>query len=456
MCFGLVLVCSIFLVESIAQANSNSSFKYYEYDNGVLSFAVVQKNSEFYKTVYSYDNNGRVLSKKTSKISKVDSPGIVDLSAASFDVYAYNVPESAEDVRFPTWTESQGQDDLENPWILGRKVSKGVWKVTIPFSKHFKENGSYLTHVYVDSVMYGEVTTKVQRNATQAEAPDTVPIAEKSYEIKITGVPLQVNRVVVPTWSDINGQDDLEWIPADKIGDGIWSATISLINHRDDLGKYYSHIYYYDKYGNSIHIEDVAVNVTRPAIASKKEVDLSASSFDVYAYGVDQNVQNVYFPTWTLKNGQDDMRWPGIQGVNMGNGTWKATIPFSKHFNEAGEYVTHVYVDGVYVGGTATTVKKGTQVTAPFSVSLGTRYYEVRVTGVPQNITQVEIPTWSDHNGQDDLDWVPAVYRGNGTWSAVIDIAKHNNDTGPYFSHVYYYNASGERINFEAVAVNVY
>ncbi|MCM3748344.1 GBS Bsp-like repeat-containing protein [Paenibacillus pasadenensis] len=461
--FGYLLFCCICLVTctfyfnatSIAQANSNSSFKYYEYDNGVLSFSVIQKNSELYKTIYSYDNNGRLLSKKTSKISRVDSPGTVDISAASFDVYAYNVPDNAQKVQFPTWTEHSWQDDLANPWISGVKVSKGVWKVTIPFTNHFKESGNYLTDVYVDNVYYGGVITKVQQKATKITVPTSVSISEKKYEVTVTGVPLQVNRVLIPTWSEVNGKDDLDWIPAVNKGNGTWSAVVSLQKHNEDRGNYISHIYYYDKYGNSIGFEEVSVNVTRPVVDSIKEVDLAAASFDVYVYGIAPNVQNVSFPTWTAKSGQDDLEWPWIKGTNMGNGTWKATIPFSKHFNEEGDYLTDVYIDGTFYSGTTTVVKKQTQIIAPSSISLGTRYYEVRVTGIPQNITEVKVPTWSNHNGQDDLEWIPAVNRGHGIWSAVVDVARHGNDTGPYTSHFYYYNDQGHSIGFDGVVVNV-
>ncbi|MCM3748350.1 GBS Bsp-like repeat-containing protein [Paenibacillus pasadenensis] len=421
-----------------------------------MSFSVVQKNSELYKTVYSYDNNGRLLTKKTSNATKVDSPGTVDLSAASFDVYAYNVPENAQDVKFPTWTIHNEQDDLVDPWTSGVRVSKGVWKATIPFSKHFNESGYYITHVYVDKEMFGGLATKVVEGDAKVNAPSEVSIAEKNYEVTVTGIPLQVNRILVPTWSEVNGQDDLEWIPAVNKGNGSWSAIVSLPKHGNEKGTYISHVYSYDKYGNYIGVGGTTVNVARPLVDAISEVDLAAASFDVYAFGIGPNVQSVSFPTWTTKNDQDDLERPWIQGTNMGNGTWKATILFSKHFNETGDYITHVYADGNYYAGISTTVKRGTQVIAPSSVSLGTRYYEVRITGIPQNITEVKVPTWSNHNGQDDLEWIPAVNRGNGIWSAIIDVARHGNDTGPYTSHFYYYNDQGHSIGFDGVVVNVY
>lgn len=63
----------------------------------------------------------------------------------------------------------------------------------------------------------------------------------------------------------------------------------------------------------------------------------------------------------------------------------------------------------------------------------------VSVTGVsPANvITGVTVAVWSDKNGQDDLQWYSATNKGNGTYSASIDIAKHNREAGAYSMHVY-------------------
>lgn len=52
-------------------------------------------------------------------------------------------------------------------------------------------------------------------------------------------------------------------------------------------------------------------------------------------------VASVKFPTWTSKNGQDDLKWH--EGTYLGNGTWRVVINKSEHKNESGEYITHIY-----------------------------------------------------------------------------------------------------------------
>lgn len=67
---------------------------------------------------------------------------------------------------------------------------------------------------------------------------------------------------------------------------------------------------------------------------------------DVFAYGVSSNVIAVKFPTWGDPGGQDDLVW--YPGINMGGGTWKASIDLSRHKvgnPEYGNINVDVYMD---------------------------------------------------------------------------------------------------------------
>ncbi|MBM6842356.1 GBS Bsp-like repeat-containing protein, partial [[Clostridium] spiroforme] len=50
-------------------------------------------------------------------------------------------------------------------------------------------------------------------------------------------------------------------------------------------------------------------------------------------------------PTWTEKNGQDDITWERGEAVSQGNRTYKVTYQVKKsaHNNETGTYNTHIY-----------------------------------------------------------------------------------------------------------------
>lgn len=58
-------------------------------------------------------------------------------------------------------------------------------------------------------------------------------------------------------------------------------------------------------------------------------------------------IERVQFPTWTERNGQDDIQrnWdvnPSARGRRSGN-TYTYYVAVSDHNNEAGKYTTHIY-----------------------------------------------------------------------------------------------------------------
>lgn len=53
---------------------------------------------------------------------------------------------NAQMVQFPTWSKTNGQDDIR--WLKGTKNGDGSWSVTVD-SANFKNSGDFYTHVYV-------------------------------------------------------------------------------------------------------------------------------------------------------------------------------------------------------------------------------------------------------------------------------------------------------------------
>ena len=59
-----------------------------------------------------------------------------------------------------------------------------------------------------------------------------------------------VERVMLAMWSDVNGQDDLEWFEATNDGEGIWTIEIDpLCQQYKDIGRYQIHAYEYSEDG---------------------------------------------------------------------------------------------------------------------------------------------------------------------------------------------------------------
>ena len=87
------------------------------------------------------------------------------------------------------------------------------------------------------------------------------------------------------------------------------------------------------------------IDKSNPTFTSAEVKNVSASGYDVYIYGVSDvgsGIKQVLFPTWTVKDGQDDIIWGS--GTNEGNGTWHYRVNISDHNNEVGQYITHIYI----------------------------------------------------------------------------------------------------------------
>lgn len=72
--------------------------------------------------------------------------------------------------------------------------------------------------------------------------------------------------------------------------------------------------------------------------------------------------------------------------------------------------------------------------------------FDVVLTGVaaPKDIKTVQVPIWSDNNGQDDIIWYAAQRQSDGSYKVNLQASKHKNDRGLYHIHVYYTDSSGK------------
>ena len=62
--------------------------------------------------------------------------------------------------------------------------------------------------------------------------------------------PNGLKEILVPSWSLVNGQDDLVWHKASKQADGSYRVTIKASDHKHSTGKYRADVYLVDKDDN--------------------------------------------------------------------------------------------------------------------------------------------------------------------------------------------------------------
>ena len=95
------------------------------------------------------------------------------------------------------------------------------------------------------------------------------------------------------------------------------------------------------------------------AVTSIKITNKTSSGYRVTAtFTAPAGVQKVLMPTWTARNGQDDLVW---HAATVNGNTATFYVSASSHKNEKGTYYTHVYVydtKGAYAfDGTTVEVK---------------------------------------------------------------------------------------------------
>lgn len=185
----------------------------------------------------------------------------------------------------------------------------------------------------------GNVIKKRKVTSYEFLSSSYVELSAPSFDVVITSVPSSVKKLEIPTWSEINGQDDLKWILAEKMDSNTWRGTVKFDEHGNNTGNYFIHVYADGKYikGIALNVVPSRVSVSTPGSSNNLE-----KTYFVYANNVDQNVKSVKFPTWSSKNGQDDILW--IDGVKVDSTTWRALVTIENHvLKGTDQIITHIY-----------------------------------------------------------------------------------------------------------------
>lgn len=90
-----------------------------------------------------------------------------------------------------------------------------------------------------------------------------------------------IQNVRFPTWTDVNGQDDIVWYDGVNAGGGVWYKDIPIANHGNAEGLYITHPYAYDNAGNtSAMLGQISTYVDRttPAVPTQTNGILYAAT----------------------------------------------------------------------------------------------------------------------------------------------------------------------------------
>ena len=338
-------------------------------------------------------------------------------------------------------------------------------------------------HLFDHSVDY---TGRFTANAKPAADPTEGSLSGKidivnndtmtgRFDVVISNVkaPNGVRSVSVPIWSETGGQDDLVWYTANRQANGTYTVNVKASDHKNSTGLYNIHLYYVQNNGQMTGVGGTVTNV----FIGKRPEDLkpsgtvtiennnsSTGTFDAVVRNVvsPTGLKEVLIPSWSVAGGQDDLIWH--KATRQADGSYRATIKASDHKNSVGQYQVHVhYIDQEnkrrYVTETVVEVQKSTP-TATITIQNNNKdngTFDVIISNVysPKGVRTVQVPTWSEVNGQDDLTWYEATRQSDGTYKVSVKASDHKFSTGTYHVHLYYIQGDGSQVGVGGTTVQV-
>ena len=430
--------------------------------------------------VVDNSNNRHYIAEKVVAVDYARPSGAFSIEnnntvAGTFDAVIRNIvaPNGVKEVLVPSWSLENGQDDLI--WHKATKQSDGSYRVTIKATEHKGNKGNYRADAYVvdNSNNRHYIAEKVvavdytrPRGVLSIENNDTVAGAFDAVVRDIVA-PNGVKDILVPSWSLAGGQDDLIWHKATRQADGSYRVTIKATDHKNSTGKYRADAYLVDNSNTPFYLTEKVVEVTqtRPTaslIIENNNAELGTFDAVVRNISAPNGIKEVLVPSWSLVNGQDDLIWH--KATRQSDGSYRVTIKSDEHKNSLGNYRADLYIvdnknQHHYITETVVDVKHnkpiGTISIVNNNKDTGTFDVIIKDVYSPKGVRTVQVPTWSDKDGQDDLRWYEATRQANGDYKVSVKASDHKNSTGKYFVHLYYIQNDGTQVGVGGTSTEV-
>ncbi len=248
-----------------------------------------------------------------------------------------------------------------------------------------------------------------------------------------------IQEVLFPTWTEKNNQDDMIWKAGTLEKTGVYYFRVNVSDHNYEYGKYNTHAYY-----NTANQKNIFIAGTSTEIKSEKYLttkNINREGFDIEYYTDSPGLSKVEFPVWTEKQigntAQDDIKW--YEAKSVGNGAYTYHVGVASHNYESDKYNIHTYeknasgVSNLTLGTSA--IVPNTEMAYIWNVT--SKGYNVTVYTNRSNVSEVLLPTWTNKNLQDDIEWITTIPLGNGAYIGEVRVSNHNYESGWYNTHVY-------------------
>ncbi|MDR0853074.1 MAG: GBS Bsp-like repeat-containing protein [Clostridiales Family XIII bacterium] len=419
--------------------------------------------------VQAYSNGKKVGNQEKLRIRKSKaelSTPIVNgyHSKVSLSETISNAPSDFTGISYAVWSDKGGLDDLV--WYKGSKTGS-KWNADVKIKNH-KTTGKYYVDVYAYinnySVYIGGTTFNIKGNS--ASKLTVTDKGSGTYRVTLSGVkapigPKGVSKVQFPVWSKNNGQDDLVWYTAKLSAKGNYYANIKISNHKYDGGIYNIHAYVTGKNGVRTLVKETTKNVIVPPVDLASSISKNQKYVTLTAKNAGQRgkVTKVRYAVWSDKGGQNDLVW---YDATKSGSNWVAKANITKH-KTSGKYYADAYAtiggNSVHLGTKTFTIKKNTAESLKV-VKKSSGVYQVTLSGVkapngPNAVAEVQIPIWSESNGQDDIVWYTAKKVSSGKYRVTLKVSNHKYVFGKYNIHAYVRGKDGVRNSVKTTTVDI-
>ena len=428
-----------------------------------------------------YGARARVVEARNESVPQQDSPVSADLNIkkseseeSTFTITAKNLQgfDGYKEVKIPFWSHANGMKDIV--WYTPTRQADGSYTVTAKASAHENADGKYEAQVfYVDAQGQNKFVKKafIDYTAPKQSADLTITKSEKEGTFTITAKNLQgfdgYKKVKIPFWSHANGMKDIVWYTPTRQADGSYTVTAKASAHENADGKYEAQVFYVDAQGQNKFVKKAFIDYTAP----KQSADLTITksekegTFTITAKNLQgfDGYKKVKIPFWSHANGMKDIVW--YTPTRQADGSYTVTAKASDHENADGKYEAQVfYVDAKgqnkFVKKAFIDFKNQSRPTGNLIIqnnNKDTGTFDVIIKDVysPKGVRTVQVPTWSDKDGQDDIRWYEATRQANGDYKVSVKASDHKNSTGKYHIHLYYIQNDGSRVGVGTTTTEV-
>ena len=427
-----------------------------------------------------YGARARVVAARNESVPQQESPVSADLTIAksesdgTFTITAKNLQglDGYEEVKIPFWSHANGMKDII--WYTPNRQADGSYTVTAKASDHENADGKYEAQVfYVDAKGQNKFVKKafIDYTAPKPSADLTITKSDSDGTFTITAKNLQgfdsYKEVKIPFWSHANGIKDIIWYTPTRQADGSYTVTAKASDHENADGKYEAQVFYVDAQGQNKFVKKAFIDYTAPKPSADLTITKSESdgTFTITAKNLQgfDGYKEVKIPFWSHANGMKDIIW--YTPTRQADGSYTVTAKASDHENADGKYEAQVfYVDAngqnKFVKKAFIDYKNQSRPTASLLIqnnNKDTGTFDVIIKDVysPKGVRTVQVPTWSDKDGQDDIRWYEATRQANGDYKVSVKASDHKNSTGKYHVHLYYIQNDGSRVGVGSTTTEV-